>query len=254
MGSSDRSRQLINSSEGANRQAASGDNLCATNSCPSTIPIYLTFDDGPNSGTSSVLEVLRRASVKATFFLNYEQEGFTNPAKYSLVKRIINEGHALGNHGLDHDPYRESQYRDEANLTAVRQDFIDNITKFTELFKSNHDHFPGFSCARLAGAGKDFPNYVSMINSLGMIHVSWDNEFAPMDIKLGHLRVPNWQGVNGVKSEFPNLPKNEDIMLLHDMHWAGKGSLLLRLINKFKQTSTIAPTLPLHSSHRRISR
>ena len=238
------------------RQAASGDNLCATNSCPSKVTIYLTFDDGPKpSGTPQVLDVLRGESVKATFFLNYvQQRELSESAKYRLVKRILQEGHALGNHGLDHDPYKASQYKDTSNMRAVRDDFVENIEKFKELFTKYNDSFPDFSCARLAGAGKDFPNYVSMINDLRMIHVSWDNEFAPMDVGLGHLKVYDWQRVNGVKGEFPSPPKDQDIMLLHDAHWARSPGLLHRLISKLKETSTRAPTLPLSSSHRRITR
>ena len=32
--------------------------------------IYLTFDDGPNNGTDSVLDALQAEGVQATFFIN----------------------------------------------------------------------------------------------------------------------------------------------------------------------------------------
>lgn len=62
-------------------------------------PIALTFDDGPwPSITSQVLEILKKNNVKATFFLVGKQV-----QKYpQLVKQIINEGHAVGNHTWSH--------------------------------------------------------------------------------------------------------------------------------------------------------
>lgn len=61
--------------------------------------IYLTFDDGPEDpGTSSVLEILARHGAHATFFLIAEKAQ-KNPA---LFKRILQDGHTVGNHSLDH--------------------------------------------------------------------------------------------------------------------------------------------------------
>jgi len=63
--------------------------------------VCLTFDDGPASPfTEQILEVLRKHQVPATFFVcgkNVER----NP---ELVRRIVAEGHALGNHTYSH-PY-----------------------------------------------------------------------------------------------------------------------------------------------------
>lgn len=59
----------------------------------------LTFDDGPDEKyTPQVLDILRTFGVKATFFVVGLQAG-----KYpEMVKRIHEEGHALGNHSWDH--------------------------------------------------------------------------------------------------------------------------------------------------------
>ena len=61
--------------------------------------IYLTFDLGYEAGyTSKILEVLKNNNVKATFFitahyLNTQEE---------LVKQMIEEGHIIGNHTVNH--------------------------------------------------------------------------------------------------------------------------------------------------------
>lgn len=61
--------------------------------------IYLTFDDGPVPGpTDFVLETLAAFSAKATFFCIGD-----NIRKHpSVFKRIINSGHAVGNHTNNH--------------------------------------------------------------------------------------------------------------------------------------------------------
>src|SRR5262249_31521864 len=61
--------------------------------------LYLTFDDGPFPPcTEEVLAVLAALEAKATFFLIAERAE-SHP---SLVKRLLDEGHAIGNHSLDH--------------------------------------------------------------------------------------------------------------------------------------------------------
>ena len=61
--------------------------------------VYLTFDDGPTPGvTTWVLDQLRQFEAQGTFFClgkNVEK----NP---DLYKKIIEEGHAVGNHTYSH--------------------------------------------------------------------------------------------------------------------------------------------------------
>ena len=61
--------------------------------------IYLTFDAGYENGyTEAILDVLKEEKVPAAFFLvgNYIEE---NP---ELVKRMVKEGHTVGNHTMHH--------------------------------------------------------------------------------------------------------------------------------------------------------
>lgn len=70
--------------------------------------IYLTFDDGPEPGiTEYILSVLKKYNAKATFFCVGE-----NVEKYpDLIKLIIADGHALGNHSYSHLNGLESDIR-----------------------------------------------------------------------------------------------------------------------------------------------
>jgi len=61
--------------------------------------IYLTFDDGPaGKVTKDILDILKKDSVPATFFVIGNQiKGQEN-----LIKRMYDEGHSVGLHSMSH--------------------------------------------------------------------------------------------------------------------------------------------------------
>lgn len=61
--------------------------------------IIITFDQGYENGyTAKILDTLKEKNVKAIFFLT----GDYAKKEEALVKRMIAEGHTLGNHGMTH--------------------------------------------------------------------------------------------------------------------------------------------------------
>ena len=61
--------------------------------------IIITFDQGYENGyTAKILDTLKAKNVQAVFFLT----GPYAKTETALVKRMINEGHILGNHGMTH--------------------------------------------------------------------------------------------------------------------------------------------------------
>ena len=61
--------------------------------------VYLTFDDGPDAEqTPRVLDVLKRNNAKATFFCI----GSRIAGNEQILKRMIDEGHAIGSHSFSH--------------------------------------------------------------------------------------------------------------------------------------------------------
>jgi peptidoglycan-N-acetylglucosamine deacetylase len=63
------------------------------------LTVHLTFDDGPHpTATLTVLEILKRRNLKATFFLLGE-----NVNRYpDLAREINDQGHSVGNHSMTH--------------------------------------------------------------------------------------------------------------------------------------------------------
>ncbi|TLS51342.1 polysaccharide deacetylase [Paenibacillus antri] len=92
---------------------------------PSQPTVYLTFDDGPSKWTPQVLDVLKEYGVPATFFVLGEQA----EAREETIRRIVREGHALGNHTYDHkyeDLYGSfASFWEQAERT---NDILENIT------------------------------------------------------------------------------------------------------------------------------
>ena len=85
--------------------------------------IYLTFDAGFENGyTPNILDVLKKHNIKATFFLvgNYLE---TEP---NLVKRMVEEGHIIGNHTYTHP--------DMSKISDV-ESFKNELVRFEEKYK-----------------------------------------------------------------------------------------------------------------------
>src|ERR1700744_921259 len=63
-----------------------------------THTVALTFDDGPNQNTPAVLDALKAANVKGTFFI----VGKMARAYPDVLARIAAEGHCLANNSGTH--------------------------------------------------------------------------------------------------------------------------------------------------------
>lgn len=76
--------------------------LHAINRVPTRNSLLLTFDDGPDPvNTPRLLDTLKQLNAKALFFVVGEKAK-NNP---ELIKRIMAEGHLIGNHTYCHNPF-----------------------------------------------------------------------------------------------------------------------------------------------------
>ena len=83
--------------------------------------VALTFDDGPSPvWTPQILNALKRAHVKATFFmLGKHVEEYPD-----IARRVVAEGHEIGNHTYDHHVLLFYRHRSDCRRkygTARRQ-------------------------------------------------------------------------------------------------------------------------------------
>jgi peptidoglycan/xylan/chitin deacetylase (PgdA/CDA1 family) len=67
---------------------------------PSSKVVALTFDDGPNEPyTSQIADFLGERDIRATFF----QVGRAVLRHPAVTRRLVSEGHVVGNHGYTHE-------------------------------------------------------------------------------------------------------------------------------------------------------
>lgn len=79
--------------------------------------VALTFDDGPGEHTGRLLDLLSSRDVRATFFV-IGQMVAADPGGHT-VRRIVDEGHEIGNHSWSHPPLAELPH------AAVRRELQD---------------------------------------------------------------------------------------------------------------------------------
>lgn len=95
--------------------------------------VALTFDDGPSpEWTPLVLSELKKADIKATFFMT----GRHVDQYPDIAKQVAREGHEIENHGYAHNVviyYREEELEEEIKYTEY---LIKNVTgKTTKYFR-----------------------------------------------------------------------------------------------------------------------
>ncbi len=134
--------------------------------------VYLTFDAGYENGcTEKILDTLKKHNIKAAFFLvgNYMER---NP---DLVRRMVNEGHIVGNHTMHH--YNMEKISDPAAFAEELQEleklFFDITGK--ELPKYYRPPQGVYSLENLKNA-KEL-GYKTVFWSLA--YVDWNNDAQP---------------------------------------------------------------------------
>lgn len=92
---------------------------------PSTNYVALTFDDGPSPEyTPLILDILKEKDVTATFFLVG-----SHVEKYpDIAKRIVKEGHEVGNHTYHHVNIPTLKYNDLHREILLTNKVIHQIT------------------------------------------------------------------------------------------------------------------------------
>ncbi|WP_245774827.1 polysaccharide deacetylase family protein [Nonomuraea wenchangensis] len=88
--------------------------------CSKVKCIALTFDDGPGKYAGTLLDTLKKYDAKATFFL----EGQYAKSRPQYVKRMVAEGHELGNHSYSHPDFTKLEPGAIRNEIQKTQDAV----------------------------------------------------------------------------------------------------------------------------------
>jgi peptidoglycan/xylan/chitin deacetylase (PgdA/CDA1 family) len=89
-----------------------------------TSSVALTFDDGPGEDTARVLDVLAAHGASATFFMVGRQAELNARA----ARRVVAEGHEVGNHSYTHPIYLYRSARETRRQLTLAQEAIEGAT------------------------------------------------------------------------------------------------------------------------------
>lgn len=155
--------------------------------------IALTFDDGPDpQQTIEILEILKQYDVKATFFAVGEKI-----AKYpEIAKKIVTEGHELGNHTYHHRMFRLPANADtvRAEMDQTEQEIVRATGRHSSLFRP-----PG---------GIYDETIVNVSKEMGLTPIMWS----------WHQDTHDWSrpGVRKIVNKVLKNARSGDIVLFHD--------------------------------------
>ncbi len=129
--------------------------------------IYLTFDCGYENGcTEKILDTLKEKKVPAAFFV-------TLPHVKScpdLIARMINEGHTVGNHSVNHPNFSKISRTEMAEEIQG----LDNYLRVNFGYSSPFFRFPEGACSESA---------LDLVQNVGYKSVFWSSAYADWDVE-----------------------------------------------------------------------
>lgn len=132
---------------------------------PSGKKICLTFDEGYENGyTAAILDVLKEKGKKAVFFVTYDYCR-TSP---ELVRRMIDEGHTVGNHSYTHPSMPDCSENEMIEEVTVLHDYV--AAQFG--YEMTLFRFP---------KGEFSENALSVVQKLGYTGVFWSFAYSDWD-------------------------------------------------------------------------
>ncbi|MBQ6494814.1 MAG: polysaccharide deacetylase family protein [Bacilli bacterium] len=172
--------------------------------------VYLTFDDGPNEGTTNIiLDILKEEGVQATFFV-------TNYGPDYLIKREYDEGHTVALHTASHQygiVYASvDNYFNDLNQVSNR---VERITGE----KSMISRFPGGSSNTVSSRYSKgiMTTLTSEVKKRGYHYFDWN-------VDSGDAAGASIDGVyaNVINNISPN---RENVVLMHDVKYTTTNAL-----------------------------
>ncbi len=128
--------------------------------------VYLTFDEGYENGyTAQILDTLKDKGVAATFFVTMDYV----KREPELVRRMIEEGHAIGNHTTNHP-----------NMTKISLD--EARQEVQELHDYVAEQFGYTMTLFRAPEGAISEQTMALLQSMGYHNVLWSFAYHDWDV------------------------------------------------------------------------
>ncbi len=165
--------------------------------------MYLTFDCGYEykNLTANILDTLKEKQVKAAFFLT----GDYVKKNHTLVQRMIDEGHIIGNHSWGHKSFP----------TISREKMAMEIWQFEDYMKTNFNYYSQYF---RFPSGEHSECALELVSSMGYKSIFWSAAYADWDTSKQPTKE---SAVNTVTSRY----HSGAVILLHAVSQANADGL-----------------------------
>ena len=158
---------------------------------------YLTFDDGPDDkNTPMILDILKNYGIHATFYVC----GNMVESYPQVLKRIYEEGHAIGNHSYNH-VYKE--------LYPSTDNFLKQISDTDEIIKSVIGVRPLIIRTPGGRSGMWTPDYEPLMTACGYVEHDWN-----VSVEDATAKKPTPQEMIHFDDEQTNRPLKDEMALI----------------------------------------
>lgn len=175
--------------------------------------VQFTFDDGPDlAKTPKVLDELKRYNLQATFFvegINLAGESELAQERRVLLKRMVDEGHIIGNHTYDH--------KDLCRLSMEKAAW--ELDSTTALIHESTGNYPVLFVRPPYGKKCKMLNTLLSIKSLTPVYWQIDPREWERDSKTHQFKTAD-QVLDGIMAQYHQLHDEQGlrhmIIILHD--------------------------------------
>lgn len=182
--------------------------------------LYLTFDEGYENGyTAKILDVLKENEVPAAFFVT----GPYLKKETELVKRMVDEGHIVGNHSVNH-PSLPSVTDDE----KLKKEITDLNDEFKSKFGKDMKYLR-------APRGEYSERTLAITRDLGYTNVFWSFAYKDWDVN-------NQKGTDYAYDEIKKGVHDGAVLLLHAVS-KDNANILDRIIKDLKNEGYVFKSL-----------
>lgn len=178
----------------------------------------LTFDDGPDPDTNKVLDALSTGGVRGvTFFV----QGINVRRYPAILRRIVEEGHVLGNHTYDHPDLRQlSESNIQQQLRRCQDAVDDALGRFSPMRQMRPPY--GALNDRVRG----------VLRALNMAVLLWQVD--SNDWRQENRRNPENIVRNVFGGSAPVTGGRGGLVLFHDIH-PSTGTILPEILRRLKE-------------------
>ncbi len=155
--------------------------------------LYLTFDEGYENGyTAKILDVLKENQVPAAFFVT----GPYIEKEPELIKRMVEEGHVVGNHTVNHPSMPEVQSAEKlkSEITELQDAFRELTGQEMRFFRPP--------------MGEYSERTLAITRDLGYTSVFWSFAYKDWDVK-------NQKGTEYAYAQITDGVHDGAVLLLH---------------------------------------